>query len=243
MRTLFGWFGLLLLLSCLAAPAEADGMRPLNGGRSPFMFAPARPLLRFHGPMIGHSRPFIPRGVVRRQALTHQFTIVNPGPVPPLTGTIVPPLSVGGTVHTNIVGLGNRLVIRKHRFAFGTFPGHDKRDRFHRFHGGFPAETFFLLGEMDFPDQVEMLGDTGEEARTSDVVATPPSAPVQSVARSAGPTWRSGRSVLTGTLEQPQIIFVSPARESRKVRIFVPSSEQQGKAVAPAPQVVEVPAQ
>lgn len=243
MRTLFGWFGLLLLLACLAAPAEADGMRPLNGGRSSSMFAPARPLLRFHGPMIGHDRPFIPRRVVRRQALTRQFTIVNPGPVPPLTGTIVPPFSVGGTVHTNIVGLGNRLVIRKHRFASGTFPGHDKRDRFHRFHRGFPVVPFFLFGEMDFPDQIEMPGGTGEEAGTSVVEATPPSAPAQSVARSAGPTWRSGRSVLTGTLEKPQIIFVSPVHESRTVRIFAPSNEQQGKAGAPAPQMVEIPAQ
>lgn len=216
-------------------------MRPLNGGHSPFMFAPARPLLRFPGPRVGHDRPIISRRVIRGQALAHQFTIVNPGPVPPLTGAIVPPFSVGGTVHTNIVGLGNRLVVRKHRFAFGTFPGHDKRDRFHRFHGGFPIVPLFLLGEMDF--QVEMPGHTDEEARAPVVAAIPPSAPVQSVTRSAGPTWRSGRSVLTGTLEEPQIIFVSPARESRKVRIFAPSSEQQGKAGAPAPQMVEVPAE
>jgi hypothetical protein len=221
MRTLFGLFGSLLLLTCLAMPAEADGMRPLNGSRSPFMFAPTPSHLRFSGPMIGHDHPF------RGQAFTRPFTMVNPGPVPPFAGTIVPPFSVGGTVHPNIA----------------MFPGHDQRDRFHRFHRGFPAEPFFLPGETDFPDQVEMPGDTGEEARTPDVEATSPSAPDQSVAGPAAPTWRSGRSVLTGTLEEPHIILVGPARESREVRIFTPSSEQQGKSGAPAPQIVEVPAQ
>ena len=241
MRTLIGWIGLLLVLACLATPAEADRMRPLNGDRSSFMVAPARPHLRFHGARIGHDRSFVSRRAIRGQAFTRQVVVVNPGPVPPLTGTIVPRFSVGRTVHTTIVGLDNRLFIRKHRFAFGTFHGHDKRHHFRRFHGGFPVETVLLLNAIDFPDRVEVSRDMDVDPGTLIVLVTPPSAPAQKVARSTGPTWRSGRSVLTGTLERPQITFVSPVRDSKEVRIFAPSSEQD-KANAPPPPTVEGPA-
>ena len=203
--------GSLLLLAHLATPAEADGMRPLNGVHSPFMF---------QSPMIGHDHLFIPRHVVRRQALMPQFTTMNPGPVPPLTGTIVPPFSVGGMV--------------------GTF--RNQRNRFLHFHRGFPGEPLFFLGERELQDQAEMPGDTGEESGGAVVEATPPNIPDQSVAGPVAPTRRSGQSVLTGTLDEPQIIFVSPARESTDVRIFAPSGEQHGAANAPAPQIVEVPA-
>jgi hypothetical protein len=233
MRTLFELFGSLLLLACLVAPAEADGMRPLNGGRGSFMFSPASPILRFHGPLIGHGRPSNPHRIVQGPGLKRQFIIVNPGPVPPLTGTIVPPFSVGG-VHMHIVGLDDRLFIRKHRSAIGMFPGDHRRDRFH---GGFPAEPFFLL-ETTLPDETKMFGDGGEDAGASLVEATSPDAPIQGVAGPAEPTWRSGRSVLTGTLEEPQVIVVNPAGESRNVRIFTPSTDP-----AHAPQIVEVPAQ
>ena len=219
MRTLFGLFGSLFLFACLAAPAEADGLRPSNGGPSPFMFAPAPRVPRDPGPMLEHDHPF------RGQAPSRPFAIVNPGPVPPLTGTIVPPFSVGGTVHPNIA----------------MFPGHDQRDHFHRFDRSFPAEPFSLPGETDFPDQVGIPGDTGQEAGTPDVAGTPPSAPEQGVIGPATPTCRSGRSVLTGTLQEPHIISMGPPRESRDVRLFTPS-ERQGKACPPAPQMVEVPA-
>jgi hypothetical protein len=229
MRTLYGFFASLLLLACLGTSAEADRMRQHNGGRSS-LFAPAP-----FGLMIGHNRPSIPRHVLRGQAFTRKLTIMNPGPVPPLTGITVPPFSVGGTVHTDMIGFGERRTFRKHHFRHQAFLGHGRNHRFHRFHGGFPAEPFFLFAEMHFPDQVEIL-DVTEEAPV--VAAALPSAPVHSVAGPATPTWRSGRSVLTGTLEEPQIIFVSPARESRRVRIFAPSGER-----APTPQIAEVPAQ
>jgi hypothetical protein len=193
--------------------------------------------------MIGHDRPFFPRGTVRGQALARHFIIVNPGPVPPFTGTIVPPFSAGGTVHTNIVGSGDRLVIRSHRFALGMFPDHDQRHRFHRFRGRLQVERLILGGETELPDQVETPGDTREEVWTPAVEATPPNVPLQSAAGPAAPTWRSGRLVLTGTLEAPHIIFVGPARESSDVPIFTPGSEPQGKARAPAAQIVEVPTQ
>ena len=223
MRALFGLFGSLLLLACLVGPAEADGMRPTNGGRGSSMFAATPPPLRFQVPMIGHGRPFIPDRIVRGQALTRHFIIMNPGPVPPLTGTIVPPFSVGDAVH-------DRRFMREHRFAFVVFPGHHHLDRFHRFQGAFTTAPFSML-ETELPDQVEILGDA-DEAGTSVAEANLPDAP----ARPAEPTWRSGQPVLTGTLEEPRVIVVNPARESQNVRIFTPST-------GPAPQIVEVPAQ
>lgn len=207
------------------------------------MFAPARPHLRLHGAMIGHDRPLVSRRAIRGQAFTRQFVVVNPGPVPPLTGTIVPPFSVGRSVHADIVGLDIRLFIRKHRFVFGTtFHGHGKRHHVHRFHGGFPVEAFLLLNGIDFPDQVEVSRDVGTDPGTPIVRVTPPSASVQKMPRPAVPTWRTGRSALTGTLERPQVTFVSPVRESREIRIFAPGNDQD-KADAPAPPVIEGPAQ
>jgi hypothetical protein len=120
-------------------------------------------------------------------------------------------------------------------------PGHDQRDHFYRFDRSFPAEPFSLPGETDFPDEVGIPGDTGQKAGTPDVAGIPPSAPEQGVIGPATPTCRSGQSVLTGTLEQPHLISMGPARESRDVRVFTPSG-QQGKACPPAPQIVEVPA-
>jgi hypothetical protein len=75
MRTLFGLFGPLFLFACLAAPAEADGMRPSNRGLSPFMFAPAPRVPRDPGPMLEHDHSF------RGQGPARPFAVVNPGPV------------------------------------------------------------------------------------------------------------------------------------------------------------------
>ena len=154
MRTLFGWFGSLLLLACLAAPAVADGMRPLNGGRSPFMFAPAPPLLRFHGPMIGHERPLIPRRVLRGQALTRQFATVNPGPVPPFSGTIVPPFILGAPINSSIVVIGNRLFIGSNGFLFDISSRDFIRGRLNSFFGngftgGSGGQSNFIVGATD----------------------------------------------------------------------------------------------
>jgi hypothetical protein len=219
MRTLFKLLGSLVLLAVLATPAGADGMRPLNGGRGSIMLAPTPPLLRFHGQTTEHDHQFIRRHIARGQA--RQFIIVNPGPVPPLTGTIVPPFTVGHTVH--------------HRFAFGRFPMDHRRGHFHRFHQGFPVGPFILL---ETPAQTEMFGDVGEGAGNSVAEASSTEAPAQSAAAAAKPMWRSGQSVLTGTLEEPRVIVVNPSRDSRNVRIFAPSTE-----LMRAPQIVEVPAQ
>jgi hypothetical protein len=226
MRTVFGLFGSLLLLACLVEPAAADGMHPLNGGGGSFTFAPTPPQMQFHG-FMGQDR-FVPQRVLRGQALTRQFFLVNPGPVPPLNGTIVPPFSVGSAV--NIDRFDNRLFIRKHRFAFG----HDRFHQFHRFNrfpGVFPVQPFVFLEEG--PNQVVILGNDSEEE--SDLEATAPEAPPVAPAK---PTWRSGKSALTGTLEKPRVIVVSPAPESGSVQIFAPSNKP-----VHAPQVVEVPAQ
>jgi hypothetical protein len=224
MRTIFGLFGSLLLLGCLAAPAEADGMHPLNGGGGSFMFAPTPPQMQFHG-FMGQDR-FVPQRVLRGQALTRQFFLVNPGPVPPLNGTIVPPFSVGSAV--NIDRFDNRLFIRKHRFAFG----HDRFHQFHRFPGVFPVQPFVFLEEV--PNQVVILDNPGV-VDEPDFEAAAPESPVIAPAK---PTWRSGKSALTGTLEKPRVIVVSPAPESGSVQIFAPSNKP-----VHAPQVVEVPAQ
>jgi hypothetical protein len=229
MRMLLGFFGSLLLLACLGTSADADRMRHHNDGRSS-MFAPAP-----HGPALGPDRRSISRHVLRRQAVTRPFRIGNPGPVPPLTGTTVPPFSVGGTRHTDIIGFKERRHLGKHHFRHQAFLGHGRNHRFHRFHGGVPAELFFLFAETHSQGQVEIFVDAGKAPNDEAAV---PSAPVGSVAGPATPTWRSGRSVLTGTLEQPQIIFVNPERESRQVRIFAPSGER-----ASVQQIVEAPAQ
>jgi len=83
-----------------------------------------------------------------------------------------------------------------------------------------------------------MFGDVGEGAGNSVAEASSTEAPAQSAAAAAKPMWRSGQSVLTGTLEEPRVIVVNPSRDSRNVRIFAPSTE-----LMRAPQIVEVPAQ
>src|SRR5262245_21279767 len=108
MRAVLRLFGSLLLLSCLAVPAAADGMRPLGGGAAPFMFATTSPRPQFQGSM-GQNRP-IPLHILQGQFF------VNPGPVPPLNGTIVPPFSVGGTV-TGIDWFHNPIFFGKRRFV------------------------------------------------------------------------------------------------------------------------------
>jgi hypothetical protein len=224
MRAVLRLFGSLLLLSCLAVPAAADGMRPLGGGAAPFMFAPTPPRPQFHGSM-GQNRP-IPRHILQGQ-VTRQF-FVNPGPVPPLNGTIVPPFSVGGTV-TGIDRFHNPVFFGKRRFVVGD-------DRFHRFHrfrrfpGVFPVVPFGFF--EDVPDQVVVFADTnpevdsGLEATTAEASVIPP----------AKPTWRSGKSALTGTLENPRVIVISPAQQSTNAQILTPSTRPMH-----APQVVEVP--
>ena len=83
-----------------------------------------------------------------------------------------------------------------------------------------------------------MTDNTAQEEVESPVVeaAPPPPPPPPSP---AAPTRRSGRPVLTGTLEAPQIIFVSPARDSKETKVFAP----QGKADTSGPQVVQLPTQ
>ena len=232
MRTVSGIFGSLLLLTCLAIPAAADGMRPLGGG-SPFMSAPTPPRMQFHNPAMSHGR-VMSGGVFRQQP----FIIVNPGPVPPLTGTTVPPLSVGNAVNGTIAGFGNNLVIGKRRFVLGTLPddhqrGHFRRfHRFHRFQRGFFPVVPFAFFDTQSPDQVVIVGDVAEYAGTD--IETP--APETSAIPPAKPTWRSGKSVLTGTLDQPRVIVASPSSASEKSQ--KPASGSEPKRI---PQIVEVP--
>jgi hypothetical protein len=219
MRTALAALSLLGCIAAFAAPAAADGMRPLRGG-SAFMFAPTPPL--FHG-FSGQNR-FIPHRFPQRQFF------VNPGPVPPLNGTIVPPFSVGGTV-TTIDRFHDPFFFRRHRFAFE----HDRFHQFHRFHqfpGVFPVAPFVFFEEV--PNQVQVFVDPNA-VDEADVEDTAPEAPVIAPAK---PTWRSGNSALTGTLEKPRVIIVSPAKESGSVQIFAPSAPSGHAA-----QVVQVPPQ
>jgi len=219
MRTAFAALALFGFIAALSAPAAADGMEPLGGG-SAFMFAPTPP----HFPaFVGQSR-FIPHRFAQPQFF------VNPGPVPPLNGTIVPPFSVGGTV-TSFDRFHDPFFFRRLRFAFE----HDRFDRFHRFHrfpGVFPVAPFVFFEEV--PSQVEVFVDPNA-AEEADVEDTPPEAPVIAPAK---PTWRSGKPALTGTLEKPRVIVVSPTQQSGSVQIFAPSPPSGHAA-----QVVEVPPQ
>jgi len=220
MRAVFRLFGFLLFLASLATPAAADGMRPLSGGSSPFMGAPAMPHMQFRG-FIGQNR-FIPQHFPQGRSL------VNPGPVPPLNGTIVPPFSVG-SMATNFDRFHDPFFFRRHRFAFE----HDRFHRFHRFHAFpavFPVAPFVFLEEV--PNQNEVFDPNGEDG--ADVESTAPDA---SVAPPAKPTWRSGKSVLTGTPEKPRVIVVSPAQEPGSVQIFAPS----GGSSTQTSQIVEIP--
>ena len=121
--------------------------------------------------------------------------------------------------------------LRRHRFAFE----HDRFHQFHRFHqfpGVFPVAPFVFFEEV--PNQVQVFVDPNA-VDEADVEDTAPEAPVIAPPK---PTWRSGNSALTGTLEKPRVIIVSPAKKSGSVQIFAPSAPSGHGA-----QVVEVPNQ
>jgi hypothetical protein len=186
------------------------------------MFAPTPPQFHgFVGGFIGQNR-FFPR---------RQF-FMNPGPVPPLDGTIVPPFSAGGVV-TGLDRFHDPFFFRRHRFAF-------EHDRFHRFRrfdeflGVFPVAPapFFFFEEAPSETEVFVDPNAADEAVLED---NPPEAPVVAPAK---PSWRSGKPALTGTLEKPRVIVVSPTEGSGGVEIFAPSPPSGHGA-----QMVEVPPQ
>ena len=142
----------------------------------------------------------------------------------------MPPFSAGSSL-TAVDRFHDPFFLTRHRFAFA----HDRFHRFHRFHqfpGVFPVAPFFFFEEA--PNQVELFVDPNAEDDANSE-ANAPQAPVIAPAK---PTWRSGKPALTGTLEKPHVIIVSPAKESGSVQIFAPSAPSAHVA-----QVVEVPNQ
>src|SRR5262245_61810008 len=105
MRPLPGLFASLALLACLAAPAAADQLRFATGGMRPLIVTTPRAVL-VPGPIVIPHHSFRSSPFVQGQVILRQTPVINPpnpGPVPPLTGTIVPPFSGSATAHTSVI--------------------------------------------------------------------------------------------------------------------------------------------
>ncbi len=99
MRALSGLFATLVTLACLAAPAEAGRSDSKHGEmHSKRMFGQVSPFASHHAR-------------VPRTVLSHRAPVFfNSGPVPPFTGTIVPPFRFGTPI------FGNRFFKKDGRF-------------------------------------------------------------------------------------------------------------------------------
>lgn len=99
MRALSGLFAALAILACLAATAEAGRSGSTHSGiHSKRMFGQIPPFTSHHARA--------PRTFLFRRAPG----FFNPGPVPPFTGTIVPPFTLGTPI------IGNRFFNGAGRF-------------------------------------------------------------------------------------------------------------------------------
>ncbi len=166
MRTLCGVIATIMVLACLAAPAEAGRSGAAN--QTPFFASSVKR-------MIGSGHHFSSNGShgLRTVFRHRRTTFFNPGPVPPFTGTIVPPFEIGSPINRR-----DRFSRKGRRFDSIFITGFIDEPR---------REPIIILERIVVPVAVPLAATPPVKAQIVELQPSPEAGTVQIFSPSTGP--------------------------------------------------------